>query len=81
MREAEDELYVVMELMDSDLHRIIQSGQQLTDAHFKHFMFQLLRGLNFTHKHGVLHRDLKPGNILVTKACDLRVRSTFRNQQ
>jgi serine/threonine protein kinase len=73
VREVEDELYVVMELMDSDLHRIIQSDQPLNDAHFKHFMYQLLRGLHFTHKNGVLHRDLKPGNLLVTKNCDLRV--------
>lgn len=34
----DDELYLVMELMDSDLHRIIQSHQVLEDAHFKHFM-------------------------------------------
>lgn len=73
VREDADELYVVMDLMDSDLHRIIQSDQALTDAHFKHFMFQLLRGLAFTHAHGVLHRDLKPGNLLVTKDCDLKV--------
>lgn len=73
VREDADELYVVMDLMDSDLHRIIQSNQPLTDAHFKHFMFQLLRGLAFTHKHGILHRDLKPGNLLVTKDCDLKV--------
>ncbi len=45
VREAEDELYLVMDLMDSDLHRIIQSSQPLTDAHYKHFMYQLLRGM------------------------------------
>ena len=68
---AEDELYVVMELMDTDLHRIIQSPQPLGDAHFKHFLFQLLRGLRFAHGYGVIHRDLKPANLLVTKNCDL----------
>jgi serine/threonine protein kinase len=68
---GEDELYVVMELMDTDLHRIIQSPQPLGDAHFKHFLFQLLRGLRFAHGYGVIHRDLKPANLLVTKNCDL----------
>lgn len=68
---TDDELYVVMELMDTDLHRIIQSPQPLGDAHFKHFLFQLLRGLRFAHGYGVIHRDLKPANLLVTKNCDL----------
>jgi len=66
-----DELYVVMELFDTDLHRIIQSPQPLGDAHYKHFLFQLLRGLRFAHAFGVIHRDLKPANLLVTKSCDL----------
>lgn len=33
VHEAEDELYIIMELLDSDLHRIIQSKQSLSDAH------------------------------------------------
>ena len=68
-----DELYVVMELMDTDLHRIITSTQPLGDAHFKHFLYQLLRGLRFAHSYGIIHRDLKPANLLVTKNCDLRI--------
>jgi serine/threonine protein kinase len=31
-----DEIYIGMHLMDTDLHRIIQSPQKLTDAHLKH---------------------------------------------
>lgn len=67
----DDELYVIMELYDTDLHRIIQSPQTLGDAHFKHFLYQLLRGLRFAHSYGIIHRDLKPANLLVTKNCDL----------
>lgn len=31
-----DEIYIAMDLMDTDLHRIIQSPQKLSDAHLKH---------------------------------------------
>ena len=60
--ERDDELYIVMELLDSDLHRIIQSPQPLTDAHHRYFMYQLVRGVGYLHKHNIIHRDLKPGN-------------------
>ena len=73
MREQDDELYIVMELLDSDLHRIIQSSQSLSDAHHRYFMHQLLRGVHYLHKHNVIHRDLKPGNLLVTRNCELRI--------
>ncbi|CAM9721268.1 unnamed protein product [Chrysoparadoxa australica] len=73
VREFDDELYIVMELLDSDLHRIIQSSQSLSDAHHRYFMYQLLRGVQFLHQYRVIHRDLKPGNLLVTKNCQLRI--------
>ena len=68
-----DELYIVMELMDSDLHRIIQSPQALTDAHHRYFMYQMVRGVKYMHAQGIIHRDLKPGNLLVTRNCELRI--------
>eukprot|EP00936_MAST-01D_sp_MAST-1D-sp1_P002094 g2094.t1 len=71
--ERRDELYIVMELMDTDLHRIIQSKQSLTEQHVRYFLFQLLRGVQFLHRNGILHRDLKPGNLLVSKTCELRI--------
>lgn len=70
---GDDELYIVMELLDSDLHRIIQSPQPLTDAHNRYFMYQLIRGIKYLHDHKIIHRDLKPGNLLVTRNCDLRI--------
>ena len=61
---AEDTVYVVMELYDTDLHKIIQSPQPLGDAHLKHFLYQLLRGLKFAHSYQIIHRDLKPANLV-----------------
>lgn len=36
-------------------------------------MYQLLCGAKTLHENGVLHRDLKPGNILVSKNCDVKI--------
>lgn len=73
LRETSDELYIVMELLDSDLHRILQSKQPLTENHFRHFLHQLLCGVKYLHDNRIIHRDLKPGNLLVSKDCSLRI--------
>ena len=67
------DVYIVSELMDTDLHYIIHSKQPLTDEHYKYFLYQILRGVHAIHAAHVLHRDLKPGNLLVNKNCDLKI--------
>lgn len=64
---------MMMEVMDCDLHRVIQSKQPLSEKHFKCFIKQILEGIKAMHAIGVFHRDLKPGNILVSKDCQLRI--------
>jgi len=67
------EIYVVTELMQSDLHKIIVSPQPLTSDHVKVFLYQILRGLKYLHSARVLHRDIKPGNLLVNSNCCLKI--------
>jgi len=72
-RGAVEDVYIVTALMDTDLHYIIHSGQELTRDHQQYFMYQILRGVKAIHSSGVLHRDLKPSNILVNRDCNLRI--------
>ena len=68
-----NDVYVMYELMDTDLHQIIRSDQPLTDDHCQYFVYQLLRGLKYIHSADVLHRDLKPSNLLLNANCDLKI--------
>jgi len=67
------DIYIVSALMETDLHRIIYSKQDLSDDHTQYFIYQVLRALKYMHSAQVLHRDLKPSNLLLNSNCDLKV--------
>jgi mitogen-activated protein kinase 1/3 len=68
-----NDVYVITDLMETDLHRVIYSRQELTDEHIQYFIYQILRGTLYFHSANVIHRDLKPANILANKNCDLKI--------
>jgi len=68
-----DDVYIVTDLMETDLHKVIYSKQPLTQDHHAYFVHQILRGLTYLHSANVVHRDLKPSNLLVNKNCDLKI--------
>ena len=67
------DVYIVSDLLDSDLSRVIASPEALSEDHVRYFLYQLLCGVQFLHSANVVHRDLKPSNILVNRECDLRI--------
>ncbi|KAM3213138.1 hypothetical protein ACQJBY_065879 [Aegilops geniculata] len=71
-REFQD-IYVVFELMESDLHQVIRANDDLTAEHYQFFLYQLLRALKYIHGANVFHRDLKPKNILANADCKLKI--------
>ncbi|KAJ7427455.1 Cyclin-dependent kinase 3 [Willisornis vidua] len=63
-------LYIVFEYLSQDLKKYMDScqSQGLPLSLVKNYLFQLLQGVSFCHSHRVIHRDLKPQNLLINEA-------------
>lgn len=67
------DVYLVMELMETDLRNIIHSKQEISEKHVQYFTYQVLLAMYHVHTAEILHRDLKPDNILINSNCDLKL--------
>ncbi|CAL8148396.1 unnamed protein product [Orchesella dallaii] len=72
----EGKLYLVFDYLSMDLKKYIDSygaGRQLEMTTIKSLTYQLLRGMLFCHQRRVLHRDLKPQNLLIDNNGNLKI--------
>lgn len=70
---SDRKLYLVFEYLDQDLKRYMDSVKVLRPALIKSYLYQLVNGIEFCHGRRVLHRDLKPQNLLIDKTGKLKL--------
>ncbi|XP_036827333.1 mitogen-activated protein kinase 15-like isoform X1 [Oncorhynchus mykiss] len=69
----DNDIYLVFEYMDTDLHAVIKKGNLLKDIHKRYVMHQLLKATKYLHSGNVIHRDQKPSNILLDTDCFVKL--------
>jgi len=65
----DNRLYLVFEYLDLDLKKHLDGSPHLASDRrlIKHYLWQILSGIAFCHAHRILHRDLKPQNLLIDR--------------
>ncbi|KAJ4456700.1 putative Extracellular signal-regulated kinase 2 [Paratrimastix pyriformis] len=66
------DIYLIFEYMETDLHVVIRSNI-LEPIHKQFVMYQCLKALKYMHSAELLHRDMKPSNLLLNSECIVKV--------
>jgi len=72
---TDKKLTLVFEFLEQDLNKLIEglSSEGLDKPTVKSYLYQLLKGVAYIHKFKILHRDLKPQNLLISREGILKI--------
>jgi serine/threonine-protein kinase len=66
--------YIVMEYVDGrTLRELLRDDRRLLPERALEITDGVLRALDYSHRNGIIHRDIKPGNVMLTRAAEVKV--------
>lgn len=69
-----NDLFVVVEHCAQNLMKVIEFNEKrMTTKHIQYITYEFMKGVNYLHSKGVIHRDLKPLNILVSENWEIKI--------
>lgn len=64
--------FFILFIVETDLHAVIRAGI-LEEIHKQYVTYQLLKSLYFMHTADLIHRDVKPSNMLLNSDCHVKI--------
>lgn len=64
---------IAMEYIQSDLNVLLKNKIDFNERQLLKIIYNSLIGIAFIHYTNIVHRDIKPGNLLLTSNCDIKI--------